>query len=529
MKMKKIYFILPLLAGILSVSGCTGKFEEYNRPPYQPTEFPDNDLLVKMFNVYASPQQNDCQFNNCMWACYSGQITAPYDWGRGTAIFAYFNAEEGWNQVTTNNFYSKIYPNFFELKEKKGAEGLIYSIALLTRVYAMQEIATLQGPLPYTTVKKGDIYVKYDSEQAAWTAMFEDLDFVIYNLKKAAPSGTNADLQQVDCIYRGNCAKWLKFANTLKLRMAIRLSGVAPEFAKLKAEEAVADGVMTSTDDSAYDTTNSGQTNNGYKIVDGWGELKANACLVSYMNGYQDPRRSAYFTEAAEDLGGGYIGVRSGTTNPPVPNTYKGYSTFKIAVEANPGLINAGANPMPIMYASEAAFLRAEGAVRGWNMNGTAKALYEEGIRLSFEEFGVRGADDYMRNSTLTPGDHNDPVVQADSYENQSNITIAWEEGATMAEKLERIITQKWIASLLNPMEGWADFRRTGYPRIFPPVVSASQQGCGLQRQMRRLHFPKSEYDTNAENTKEAAKHLSNGIDSDNTDLWWALKSNGQY
>ena len=72
MKMKKIYFILPLLAGILSVSGCTGKFEEYNRPPYQPTEFPDNDLLVKMLNVYASPQQNDCQFNNCMWACYSG-------------------------------------------------------------------------------------------------------------------------------------------------------------------------------------------------------------------------------------------------------------------------------------------------------------------------------------------------------------------------------------------------------------------------------------------------------------------------
>lgn len=523
--MKKI---ICILAAAICLSGCIGKFEEYNRNPYQPTTVPVRDLLSSMFNVYASPQQNECQFNNCMWACYSGQITAPHNWGKGTATFAYFNAEEGWNQSTTNTFFTKIYSNYFIIKESTKEEGIIYAIAQLTRIFAMQEVASLQGPIPYTKVRAGDIYVEYDDEETVWKAMFDDLDGVIRTLTDAG-SGVNDDLNEIDQIYGGDCRRWLKFANTLKLRMAMRISGIAPEYARTKAEEAVASGVLSGIDDSAYDTTNSGQTNNGYKIVDGWGELKANACLVSYMNGYADPRRAAYFTEADESLGGGYIGVRSGTNEPPVPADYNGYSSFRIARVANKGLKDAGANPMPIMYASEAWFLRAEGALRGWDMGGTAGELYEEGIRKSFEEFDVAGADEYMADSEKRPGNHTDPKSSIDSYTNQSTVTIAWNEGDTFQTKLERIITQKWIANLLNPLEGWSDFRRTGYPKIFPPVKSASQDGCGLQRQMRRLHFPESEYNGNRANTEAACAFLPGGQDSDNADLWWALKSNGQY
>ncbi len=523
--LKHIFFLILVLCS----AACTGKFEEYNRNPYQPSTVPVNDLLSSMFNVYASPQQNECQFNNCMWACYSGHITSPNNWNKGTGVFAYFNAEEGWNQSTTNTFFTKIYTNYFIIRESTGGEGVIFAIAQLTRIFAMQEIATLQGPIPYTKVRAGDIYVEYDDEPTAWKAMFEDLDGVISTLRNASVSGISEELQEVDQIYGGDCSRWLKFANTLKLRMAVRISGADPEFARTKAEEAVADGVMTSVDDSAYDNTNSGQTNNGYKIVHNWGELRANACLVSYMNGYRDPRREAYFSKASDALGGGYIGVRSGTANPPVPATYTDFSSFKIAVEANKGLKDAGENPMPIMYASEASFLRAEGALRGWNTGGTAENLYKEGIRLAFSEFDVNGAEEYMANSTLVPGSHNDPLSSSDSYENESKITIAWDEGAPMEEKLERIITQKWIANLLNPVEGWADFRRTGYPRIFPPVLSASPDGCDLKRQVRRLHFPQSEYNGNRINTEAACSFLPGGADSDNADLWWALKTDGQY
>ena len=423
--MKKI---ICILAAAICLSGCIGKFEEYNRNPYQPTTVPVRDLLSSMFNVYASPQQNECQFNNCMWACYSGQITAPHNWGKGTATFAYFNAEEGWNQSTTNTFFTKIYSNYFIIKESTKEEGIIYAIAQLTRIFAMQEVASLQGPIPYTKVRAGDIYVEYDDEETVWKALFDDLDGVIRTLTDAG-SGVNDDLNEIDQIYGGDCRRWLKFANTLKLRMAMRISGIAPELARTKAEEAVASGVLSGIDDSAYDTTNSGQTNNGYKIVDGWGELKANACLVSYMNGYADPRRAAYFTEADESLGGGYIGVRSGTNEPPVPADYNGYSSFRIARVANKGLKDAGANPMPIMYASEAWFLRAEGALRGWDMGGTAGELYEEGIRKSFEEFDVAGADEYMTDSAREPygpeilhGQLHEPVYHHHSMERGRHI-----------------------------------------------------------------------------------------------------------
>jgi len=102
-------------------------------------------------------------------------------------------------------------------------------------------------------------------------------------------------------LYKGDCSKWLKFANTLKLRMAIRISGVEPEYAQTKAQEAVLGGVMESVGDSSYDTTNGGINENGYAIVSGWPEVRANACLVSYMNGYNDPRRPAYFTPQYSD------------------------------------------------------------------------------------------------------------------------------------------------------------------------------------------------------------------------------------
>lgn len=527
--MKGIYKFILVLSVAAVATGCIGKFEEYNRHPYQPPTVPVNNLLKTMFEVYASPQQNDCQFNNCMWACYSGHITSPHNWNRGTELFAYFNPRADWNQSTTNTFFTKIYSSHFIIEQSTGGEGVIYAISQLTRIHAMQQVATMQGPLPYSQVKAGETKVAYDDEPTAWAAMFEDLDEVIFILKNAAASGVSMDLQEVDQIYNGDCTKWLKFANTLKLRMAIRISGADPVLAQKKAEEAVADGVMTSIGDSAYDNGNSGQTNNGYKIVHSWGELRANACLVSYMNGYNDPRRAAYFSETTEPGAAGlYVGVRSGTSTPPAQN-YNSYSSFRIATAVPEGGKDAGENPQPIMYASEAAFLRAEGALKGWNMGGTAKALYEEGIRLGFDEFKVSGADAYIADNTSTPGDHVDPRNSADSYTNKSEITIAWDESATTEQKLERIITQKWIANLLNPIEGWADFRRTGYPQIFPPVVNASQDGCTLERQMRRLEFPKNEYDGNEANTVAACAYLPGGVDSHNADLWWAKKSNGQY
>lgn len=217
------------------------------------------------------------------------------------------------------------------------------------------------------------------------------------------------------------------------------------------------------------------------------------------------------------------VGVRSGSAEIPEPTVYANYSKLFIATDKT--------LPQPVMYAAEAAFLRAEGALKGWNMGGDAKTFYEKGVRLSFEEFGVSGADDYLADATSIPGNYVDNLIAGhtgNNYTNQSSITIKWEDGADDAKKLERVLTQKWIACYPDPMNGWADFRRTGYPRIFPATESMNAD-CNTGRGQRRLRFTRSEYNNNKANVEAAVSMLSNGKDSNGTDLWWAMKENGTY
>ena len=171
------------VAMCLMMVGCTTNFEEYNTNPYQPGKVPANSLLSTMFKVYASPQQNDCQAINCMWAWFSGQITAPYDWGKGRNLFAYYNAMEDHNRASWGTIYGQIYPNFFRIEEATEKKGVIYAMAQLTRIYAMQLMASLQGPIPYSKVTSGDIKSLYDDEPTAWRAMFDDLDNMITIVK----------------------------------------------------------------------------------------------------------------------------------------------------------------------------------------------------------------------------------------------------------------------------------------------------------------------------------------------------------
>ncbi len=522
--MNKIYrnILLLVSAGVIA-GGCTKNFEEYNTNPYEPEALPVTSFFPAMLDCLASPEENPCQRNNTFWACFGGYVTAPNSWSRGT-LYSTMNVDDDWNKWTVDWYFTAeggkgLYPGWFSVQRQTDGEGYYFQMAQLLRVYVMSMVASLQGPLPYTSVANGDFYVAYDDEQTAWHAMFDDLDAAIAEIQAAAVSGSTP-LSSVDRVYGGDNSKWVKFANTLKLRMAMRISSVDPVYAQQKAEEAVAAGVMESIDDSAYDNLNGRYPNGYYQVSAGWGsyEVKANACIVAYMNGYQDPRRAAYFTryEASDDAPEEYIGVRSGIQG-CIPSDYRYYS----------GLIYESLDrttPMPIMFAAEAAFLRAEGALKGWNMGGTAQQFYEQGIRLSFAEWGVEGADAYIANNTLTPGNHTDPLVGENNVTNKSKVTIAWDEGASDDQKLEKIITQKWIAGFPSSLEGWSDFRRTGYPYLFAPRNNLSQPQIDGERQQRRLRFSQSEYERNAANVEAAAAKLEGG-DEDGTELWWALKN----
>ena len=497
-----------MLAGV--IAGCTGNFEDYNRNPKQPSSIPTSNLLQSTLQNIAFQDQNQAQRMYTFWGAYSGHLTAVANWSKGNNIWANYNPDTDHRNTPMSILFGITYPRFFCIEEETNKQGAIYGVALVLKVYAMHIVASAQGPLPYSQVSNGQIEAPYDDEVTAWAAMFDDLDLAIDIL--SVSGSANADLATVDCIYNGDLTKWLKFANTLKLRMAMRVSSVAP-YARQKAEEAVTAGVMTDTSDSAW------VNNEKYGLKNPWSiswlgqtgkavEAHPNACLVSWMNGYNDPRRPKYFTQTSS---GTYLGALSGPATPPVPQNYNHISYI---------FYESDFAPQAVIYAAEAAFLRAEGALKGWNMGGTAESFYHEGIRLSLREFGVESAYDSYIATTSAPGAHTDSARSGENMSATSTISVRWE--STPDRQLEQILTQKWIALYQDPMNGWADYRRTGYPKLWKAALSANPD-VTTARGARRTPFPQKEYENNRANVEAAAALV--GGDSMGYDLWWAQQN----
>lgn len=236
------------------------------------------------------------------------------------------------------------------------------------------------------------------------------------------------------------------------------------------------------------------------------------ATIDAYMNGYADPRLPAYFKTCEDSK---YHGVRSGLST-MLKADYAGLSVPNVAKDT----------PVVWFLASEAAFLRAEGAMLGWEMGGDDESFYKAGIELSFLEHGLTAAAAAAyAQSTAEPQAFEDASAASTKYNasKPSSVTPKWNAGAGDEEKLERIITQKWIAMFPNGQEAWSEFRRTGYPKVIPIVNNLSGGKVDTNVQVRRMTFPRSEYSNNAAGVA-AATALLGGADTGGTKLWWDKK-----
>ena len=250
-------------------------------------------------------------------------------------------------------------------------------------------------------------------------------------------------LQKYDLVYNGDAKKWLKFANTLRLRLAMRIVYANPSLAQTQAEKSINNpiGVISGVNERAalLHSSNLVYHHPLHEIAYNFnaGEVRMSASMDAYMNGYGDPRLAAYFKPAAID--GLFHGVRLGITT-SVWTRYVGEYISNLNVdESNTEIV--------WVTAAESYFLRAEGALRGWSMGGSAQELYELGIAVSFEENKVTGAGNYIADAISTPIPFTDNA-EGSSFNAPapSEITIAWDEVAGFETNLERIITQKWIA-----------------------------------------------------------------------------------
>ena len=283
--------------------------------------------------------------------------------------------------------------------------------------------------------------------------------------------------------------------------------------AKQEAEASISNeiGVITSNDDNAFMTLSN---TNPFRVVMyeyNGGDSRVGADITTYMNGYNDPRRDVMFTKTTFSVGtNGYYGLRSGIQIPGAEVAHA-YSNYNVSTDTK----------LMWMNAAEVAFLRAEGALKSWNMEGTAADFYKKGVELSFEQWGAKGATAYLADNTSTPAVYTDPAG-LNSYSGPvSTITIAWDDSNSEEQKLERIITQKWLAMFPLGLEAWADYRRTGFPKLMPVKVNNSGGVVSSERGARRLSYPQEERSNNFENYNAAIGMLG-GADNMATDVWWA-------
>lgn len=533
-----------MLGGTLS--SCTKNFEDYNKNNIGVTDEDlkgdGQDLVIflrnaqmSIYNFSGAADPNSYQVQQNLNAdVFSGFFMSPtpFNSGQNNLNYAMVN---GWNGEPFQVLYLNVIKAIDKLKNNGLAETYpaLWGSALVIKVEAASRVTDIYGPIPYSQVGTSNT-IPYDKQSDVYAAFFKELDEAVTALKSyTAESPMAAKIDQIDLVFPNTdnqvrFKNWLKIANSLRLRLAMRLVKVDAALAKAQAEKALDPangGVIESNTENFKVTipTDGTYSNPLWFISKNWADTRINATLSSYMVGLKDPRTSKYMSPVSNDASlaavkGQYIGIRAGATGVE-KDKYQKLSALN--TEGTTPTFTASTAPI-LMTAAEVYFLRAEAALRGWNnAGGTVQSLYEKGIETSFAQWGVTaGLNNYLNDNTSTAAAYVDPFNASNNGEAPSALTIKWNDGATNEEKLERIMTQKWLAIFPEGQEAWSEFRRTGYPRLFPVVINNSGGLIDTKIQIRRLPFPQNEYNTNGAEVQKAISLLG-GPDNGGTRLWW--------
>lgn len=521
MKQIKIFagvrvYVFLVCASVVSAS-CTKKFADINTDRNTVATIGSAELpfLFARAEEEATPSIWNYQVAENLFADQYAQYFA--------CTATYFPSDRlvirmDWVGAAFNPVYTAVVPQLQSIFKAADPGSSEYALANILWVVCFHRVTDYWGPIPYFNAGQPASSVPYDPQDKIYDDFFKrltDAANVLANKKTERPYG------DFDLIYGGDADKWYRFANTMRLRLALRISKVDPARAKTEAEAAVAAGTLTDSpgDDALVKRSVTGDDNNGLSIMSDWNEFRMSATMESVLKGYNDPRMPVYFLPAVKT--GTFEGERNGLTATQLtqPVNLHDANSHVGPRWASPnypgGTAGYLSTPQNVMATAEAYFLRAEGALLGWNMGGSAQSLYEAGITNSFKQWGITDPATIQAyiNSTSTPIAPNDflnsPPV--------TNIPVKWNP----ANGLEQIALQKWLAMFPDGMEAWADYRRSHVLKLYPIANSDNPDITNTSTQwIRRIPFLLSETQNNAA-AVEAAGKLLNGPDKITTPLWW--------
>lgn len=479
------HFQLFLFVTILgSAISCTKDFEKLNTDPVRVTAVAPGTLLAPaQFDGMWLITKRAHRLNNELMQ-YTVDLGALNDFARYEFRENEFDAIWSTLYVKANDMNE-----MYKIAETRNDVNNM-GAALVMKAWFVSNLTDMFGDIPYTEAFKGReelYYPKFDTQQSVYTSLLADL-------KRANDLFTEAKpFESSDLIYASDPVKWKKFANSMRLRLLVRVSNKAEMNAPTQIAEMFNNPtkfpLFTSNEDEAmmkYDGIKP-FINLFFEMsaAEFSGSRRMGKPLMDLMNSTVDGRRFRY---ATKNTPGAYVGIPSGYTEQE-STTFADNGGLKTSTLAT--TLKADNYPFPILTWSEVNFLLAEAALKGW-ITADAQAYYNKGVEASWRQWkctwdGTAGTT-YLARSTV-------------------RFT-----GATAT--LERIMSQKYIAMFFSGFEAWYDYRRTGFPVL--PIGTAVKNDGVLPT---RFEYPLITKATNMANYEAAAARI--GGDNLKTKVWW--------
>ena len=482
--MTKYITSLLLITAILCTNACTKDLDTINTNPNAPIQANPDLLLRKVIYDYGEQMSYE--------GFVAGNLLGQYF----TAVdFNLFDRHSLTEPQLGGNPWPVIYTNLRDneiilSQSRANPSFVVYEgPALILKAYMTAALTDIYGDVPYSEALQGkstgNVTPKYDKQQDIYLAPGGIMD----NLDKgiaALQSYTGAQPLNGDILFNKNLAAWVTFANSLKIKYLMRISYKVDVAAQLQAIYDSGNYMKTNAQNAKFDFTD-GAPNNFRLATLRVGDFNLfimSLTIEEILKGLNDPRIGVFFRPIGNDpTKTMYKGLLNGPNASETSITVADYSLTGTIFREKTSAIDAN-----FMTAWETQLFLAEAAERGL-ITANAQTLYESGVQLAFQYWQTAMPTDY-----LTTG----PAAY----------------GINGANKIEQIVTQKWLANIINGYEGWIEHRRTGFPAL--KTISASLNNNLIPV---RMPYPIDEDALNNVNFSEAAAATNNN--SINVGVWW--------
>ena len=478
--MKKIKYIITLFV-LLTLSSCTKDFEEINTNPNAPNSVQPSLLLRQVIYNFGE--------NMSYEGFVAGDLLAQHRTALDFNLFdrhALKSPQLGGNPWPV--FYKNLRDNEIILKQARQTSTLrVYEgPALILKAYMAAGLTDLFGDVPYFDAfngTEGEVTPAYNTQES----IYLDPKGILDNLDKgiaAIENYSDAIPLQGDILYNGNLQAWIRFAKSLKIKYLLRIASKMDVSAQLQTLYDEGDYMLTNGQNAIFNFTNTAP--NSFRLaqlrVGDFNNFVLSETMEDILANLNDTRISKFFRPFSNSTSGEFNGLLNGIDASSTTVALSNYSLAGTIFREDTSTLDAN-----FITAWEVQFALAEAAERGL-INADGQTLYENGVALAFEYWNTPLPTNYLSGAA--------------AY-NASNTT-----------PIQQIITQKWIANIINGYEGWVEYRRTGFPEL--RTISASLNNDLIPV---RMPYPAEEEALNRENYLQAANATNNN--SINFPVWW--------